>query len=151
MTVHRFASLSRALLLCALPLAAAACTSNDTSSTPTTPTVTETVTETFSGVLSQNGAATYPFPVPAAGSISAALQTLARADGSGAAPAAIGIALGTWNGTVCNVILANDNAVQGSTVPGTAAQVGNFCLRVYDATGTVAQPESYVVTVTHPK
>ena len=102
-----------------------------------------TVTETFTGDLTVNGAATHPFPANQAGLTSAAISAL-----SPDPAAVIGLSLGTWNGQVCQIILANDNATQGASIIGEARQVGNFCVRVYDV-GKLAAPTSYVLTVTH--
>jgi hypothetical protein len=138
------------LLISVLPILAAGCSDN-TDTTPTTPSIPQSTTETFSGVLALNGAATYTFPVATPGAISAALTSLTFADGSAGTPLAIGIALGTWNGSICNITLSNDSAVQGSTVPGQVNVLGNFCLRVSDVSGKVVNPEAYTVTVTHPQ
>jgi hypothetical protein len=146
MTLHRWLLLSPLLAALLLPLAA--CSSGSNTTTGITTPAPATSTDTFSGTLSTNGAATYPFAVQGAGAVSAALQTLTTADGS--TPVPIGIALGTWNGTVCQLLLTNDSSLQGSTVPGQSTTAGNFCVRVYDASGTLTQPESYVVVVTHP-
>jgi hypothetical protein len=132
-----------------VPIAAAlfmvsGCGDDSASTTTTTPTTAATV-ETFTGTLTSNAAFTYPFVVLATGSVSAVLTTL-----SPDANAPIGMGLGTWNGSVCQVVLANDASVQNSSVPATANASGNYCLRVYDSGGTVVSPESYVVQVTHP-
>ena len=57
--------------------------------------------------------------------------------------------IGTWNGISCTIILANDNALQGTTVTGTASGVGTLCARVYDV-GKVTSPLDYQITVIHP-
>jgi len=134
--------------LAAVLVAAVAC--NDSSSDSTTPTLptTPTLTETFTGTLTQNGAATFPFGVNAAGPVTATLANLQPVDGS--APVAVGLGLGTWNGAICNVTLSNDASLSSATVPAQAAQLGNFCVRIYDATGQVTVPETYTITVFHP-
>jgi hypothetical protein len=139
---------ARRVVPCALAagtvLGAAACTGSDTTVGPTTPT-TATITDSFSDTLSLNAAKTFPFVVQAAGSVTALVQSI-----SPDATQIIGVALGTWNGETCQLVLSNDAAVQGSTVIGQASTPGNFCLRVYDATGALPKNEAYVVTVTHP-
>ena len=125
-------------------LAAAACTGSDTTAGPTTPT-TATITDSFSDTLTLNAAKTFPFVVQAPGSVTALVLSI-----SPDATQIIGVALGTWNGETCQLVLSNDAAVQGSTVIGQAAAPGNFCLRVYDASGALPKNEAYVVTVTHP-
>jgi hypothetical protein len=99
------------------------------------------INETFTGTVTVNGAQTHPFPVTTAGAISARFASLSVSD------AVVGLSLGTWNGQVCQIILANDNATASSVVPGTAS-VGAFCVRVYDV-GRLTGPLDYEVVVTH--
>jgi len=61
--------------------------------------------------------------------------TLTKVDPDGSA--VIGVSLGTWNGTSCQVILANDAATVGTGLLGTVSGVGTLCLRVYDANGVL--------------
>jgi hypothetical protein len=60
----------------------------------------------------------------------------------------IGLSLGTWNGQTCQIILANDNAVQGNSVVGSATSTGTFCARVYDV-GKLTGLTDYEISVTH--
>ena len=62
---------------------------------------------------------------------------------------AVGLSLGTWNGASCNVVLANDAALQGTTVTGAVSGVGTLCARVYDV-GKVTNPLDYQISVVHP-
>jgi hypothetical protein len=57
--------------------------------------------------------------------------------------------LGTWNGTACQAVLAKDNAVQGSTLLGTASTAGNLCVRIYDV-GFLVSSITYQIDVVHP-
>ena len=109
---------------------------------PTTPGV--STTESFSGSISVNGAVTYQFTSSSRGTVTATLTTVGPD-----ATLVIGVSLGTWNGTSCQVLLANDAAAQGATVLGTVSGVGNLCLRVYDV-GKLTGPATYTVDVTHP-
>ena len=60
------------------------------------------------------------------------------------------MSLGTWNGAACHIIVANDNATQGTQVVGQITTVGGeFCVRLYD-TGNLAQTATYEVSVVHP-
>jgi NADPH:quinone reductase-like Zn-dependent oxidoreductase len=103
-----------------------------------------TLTDTFSGTLTLNGATAYSFTVTGAGNITAQLTTLSPDSTS-----PVGLLLGTWNGSVCQIVLFNDNSVQGSVVVGTASAIGSFCVRIYDAAGTVVNPQAYVIDVFH--
>jgi hypothetical protein len=128
-----------------LLLLAAACSSDEDPGTITEPPPTSTIkTETFAGVLTTNGATTFPFAVTGVGTISAELTSL-----SPDSTKPVGMSLGTWNGTVCQVVLPNDAAIQGSTVTGESRTAGNFCVRIYDAAGTVTTPQTYGIEVTH--
>jgi hypothetical protein len=138
------------VLLLAVLAAAAGCNDNNTVTTPTTTTTTPstaTTTETFSGTLNLNGAQTFPFTASAAGTITVTLTTV-----SPDSTFKIGLALGSWTGSACQVVIPNDSAAQGAVVTGTVSAAAALCARVYDAAGTVpaGQPVSFTVTVTHP-
>lgn len=117
------------------------CGDDSTTDIPTGPTPVA-VTETFSGTLNPNGGLTHPFAVQQTGSVSATLSTVSP-EGT-----TIGLSLGTWNGQTCQIILANDNAVQGNSVVGSATSTGTFCARVYDV-GKLAGLTDYEISVTH--
>ena len=140
--MHRF--FSRVIPLAALSLIVTGC-GGGTADTTTTPAPTSTtVTDTFSGILTLNGAVTHPFTVTGVGGVSALLTAL-----SPDAVKPVGLSMGTWNGSICQIVLANDVSIQGSVVVGTTSTVGDFCVRIYDANGTVVQPETYIIEVTH--
>lgn len=147
--VHPSSWSLRAATLCAAPLClaamATACggTNPFQQLGPTAPAVPPTsITETFTGTLTVNGAATYPFVVGQAGNATAVLTALVPDD------ARVGMSLGTWNGVTCQIILANDNATQNSLVVGEARSAGNFCVRIHDV-GKLTAPADYLLTVTH--
>ena len=123
-------------------LTAGAC--EDTTPTPRpTPTPPPTTTDTFTGTLNVNGAFTFPFPVVAAGSMTATLTTMSDTT------KAISLALGTWNGVTCQIVLANDKAMQGAIVTGVSSGVGTFCARVSDV-GNLTESVTFEITVVHP-
>ena len=115
---------------------------------PTTPTDPEpeptTFTETFTGVLNQNGAVTFPFSVTVAGTATATLASV-QPDNT----VSLGFAMGTWNGTSCQSVISNDNAVEFTQIVGTVGAAGSLCLRVYDI-GRVATTARFTVYVIHP-
>ena len=136
-----------ASLLVATALAAAC--GDDTPTTPETPTPVA-VTETFGTpeeqlTLNQNGARTHTFIVQQTGSVSAALTSLGGEEGL-----IVGLSLGTWNGESCQIIIANDKFLRGTSVPitGTANGTGNFCVRIYDV-GNLTGNVGYSISVTH--
>lgn len=132
-----------ALLLGAL-LSTSAC--GDDAATPTAPDPTPppTITETFSGSINRNGAATHTFLAQASGTVTLTLTTLEPES-----TPAIGVSLGTWNGTACQIVIANTNAAQGAIVLGIASSAGNLCVLVQDV-GQIDVAASYEITVVHP-
>jgi hypothetical protein len=141
---HRF--IARCLAVAALPMVMTltGC-SSDSSLGVVTPPPIAGITDTFSDTLTVNAAKTFPFIVTGPGTITALVQQLSPDPNQ-----IIGIALGTWNGTTCQLVLSNDAAIYQSTVVGQASILGNFCVRVYDSTGHLPQPATYVLEVTHP-
>jgi hypothetical protein len=121
---------------------AAACENNNTV-VPTTPAA-PTTTDTFNGTVTVNGAVTHVFSSTQRGTVSATLTTM-----DPDASQTVGVSLGTWNGSSCQIILANDQATVGAGVLGTVSGVGNLCLRIYDV-GKLNRPENYSVQVSHP-
>ncbi len=117
--------------------------SNSTTTPTTTTTTTTTVTDTFAGTLTKNGASSYAFSVSSAGFVYATLSSVADST------SVVGLSLGTWTGASCTIVLANDQAVQGSTIQGQATNLGTLCARVYDV-GKSTTPMDYQITVVHP-
>ena len=117
---------------------------DDTPTIPTTPTApVEMTTETFSGDLTINGARTFAFGT-VAGAVTATLTSLGPDS-----TLAVGFSLGTWSGSVCNIVLANDNAVQGAIVIGSAGAISTLCVRIYDV-GNLTETLPFLITVEHP-
>jgi hypothetical protein len=138
-------SLCGGLVLAAgLAAALAACGGNNPT-IPTPPANPPTITDTFSGTLNKNGAVIHSFTVAAAGSVSATLTDLAP---DSTQP--IGMSLGTWNGAACTLVIANPGATKGTAISGQVNSVGNFCVMLNDAAGTLPDRVTYTVTVTHP-
>jgi hypothetical protein len=133
----------RLILVVFLAVAVAACGNSLSSTTPTTPTPV-TQTDTFSGTLNPNGAATHTFVTGTSGAIIVTLTSIAPDS-----TIVVGLSLGTWNGNACQTVLAKDNAIQGSTVTGSASQAGNLCVRIYDV-GRITDPIAYQIDTIHP-
>jgi hypothetical protein len=111
---------------------------------PTAPTNPEITEPPFTGTLTVNGGVTKPFDVSAVGTVTAIIDSLEPA----AASLTVGLALGTWNGTSCQVVLANDTAGVGSGIAGFANGAGNLCARIYDI-GQLTEPVTFTVTIKH--
>ena len=103
-----------------------------------------TVTETFTGTLTVNGALTHTFTVAGSGLVTATLTTVTPT-----ITIPVGLALGTWNGTNCQITLPKDDAVQGNAVIGQVSAATTLCARIYDV-GKLTEPLGYTITVVHP-
>lgn len=133
----------RSLTLVTLLLALAAC-GDDDPMTPTEPTPPPTFTETFTGTVNRNGAVTHTFATQASGTVTATLTTLAPESAL-----IVGLSLGTWNGTACQLVITKDDATQGSVLTGGVSTLGSLCVRIYDV-GNIVDPIAYEITVVHP-
>lgn len=115
----------------------------DETPNPSTPTPT-LVTDTFTGELRVNGGVTHTFNTAVAGDVTLTLKTLAP-EGS----PNVGVALGTFNGTACSVVIVQDNAAQSTVVLGRVNGIGTLCARVYDS-GKLTDSVTYEIEVVHP-
>lgn len=137
--------LSAAGLVLIVGLTSIGCSSSDTTPTDTTTTVpVTTLQETFTGTLLKNGALTHQFAATASGSVTVVLNTV-----SPDTALAIGMSLGTWNGSSCQIVIANDRATEGISLLGVVSGAGTLCVRMYDV-GTITDSEDYIVQVSHP-
>ena len=101
------------------------------------------VTETFSGSVSVNGAFTHPFTVARAGQVTAQLTALSPDD-----TITIGLALGTWNGFSCQIVITTDTAKLSTSVIGNATTSGSLCVRIFDVGGLTTTTD-YDIKVDH--
>jgi hypothetical protein len=120
----------------------AGCGDND--ELPTAPTPPVPINTSFEGTLTPNGAQTHVFQVTRAGQVTARLSALAPSE-----DIVIGLSLGSFTLNACQVLLANDAAQLNSTLIGNATTAGSFCLRLYDAGGTLTGPVDYTVELSH--
>ena len=142
----------------ALPLALsvllAGCSTDfpDTEPTPTPP---PTITEPpFAGTLTPNGGITQPFVLTDSGIAELTINSLADANGPAAlgpdGTIRVGLSLGTWNGTVCQAVLTNDNAFVATVITATVTQASVLCARIYDSQGKLTSPVDFDIKITHP-
>lgn len=133
--------LYRALLAISI-VAMFGCGDDETPTAPT-PTTPATVTDTFTGTINRNGAASHNFVATTGGVVTATLKSLPDPE------LVVGFAVGTWSGTVCNVVLVRDRAVQTTVIYGNVNAASELCVRVYDV-GNVVDTAEYSIEVVHP-
>jgi len=135
-----FRRLRRALSVAALAATAAA--GCETTTSPPPEEQPDPTTFSLSGTITLNGATTHHFPT-GAGEIDVRLKVLAPADN-----VVIGMALGIWTGTTCDLRIADDNAVFNALLIGSATAAGEFCVRMYDV-GKLSDVSDYTIDITH--
>jgi hypothetical protein len=140
--LRRF-ELRRLTLASALLLAVFAAACGDDDSSTVTPTPPVQISEAFSGTVTVNGAFSHSFVAERAGQVTAQLTALAPDD-----TVTIGVALGTWNGSACQLIITNDAAKLASVTIGTATGPGSLCVRLSDV-GQLTAATTYEVRVDH--
>jgi hypothetical protein len=103
-----------------------------------------TKTDTFQGVLHSQELISHNFTVQQAGQVTVVLASITPL-----ATIAIGLAVGTFDGTTCSTVVGtqNDNAKVGTTIDGNAG-AGTFCVEVYDV-GNIVDSVEYTVRVNH--
>jgi hypothetical protein len=117
---------------------------DDEIQTPTTPTTPTTVTETFNGVVTRNGAQTHTFATQASGQVTATLKFLVPDN-----TVKMGFALGTWNGSSCQLVIAKTDAVESTAIVGAVSALGSLCVYIHDV-GNLTQSTEYEIEVVHP-
>src|SRR5690606_16161785 len=121
----------RLLVLAAVAALATGC------ETTTTPPVGDPPTEinlTLTGTLTIAGAVTHRLTTTRATEINVRLQELEPVN-----TVTIGMGLGVWTGTSCDVLIADDEAIRNELLIGTGTAAGEFCVRVYDV-GKLTEP-----------
>ncbi len=136
--------IARILTAVAAAVVLAACNSDDPFEAPINPSPPTIITETFSGTVTRNGAATHTFATQASGTVTATLTALVADDGT-----KIGLALGTFNGASCQLVITKDDAVASTVVTGAVSAVGSLCVRIYDV-GNLTVSADYEIQVAHP-
>jgi hypothetical protein len=119
----------------------AGCAEDDIPTAPTDPPV--EIQVLLEGTLTPNGGRTHEFVVQRAGNVSATITALTPTE------AVVGMSLGPLSVQACTASVARDNATNGVTLTGTATSTGAFCLRVFDAGGTLTGPVDYAITLRH--
>lgn len=132
-----------ALLLVAPLMLLAGCGSSNDNVTAPTPLAPANVTEEFSGSVEVGRSAVHPFPVPSRSTITVTLVTVGPLS-----TLAVGLGVGTWDGTDCTLVAADNNAREATALSGTV-EPANYCAAVFDS-GNLAQTITYTVRVQRP-
>jgi hypothetical protein len=135
--------ISRAMVVLAAIGVMTAC-GEDNIAPPTAPTPPTVTTEAFTGTVTRNGGVTHTFNTLTSGTVVATLSQFSAADGT-----KIGLALGTYNGSACQLVITKDDATLGTAVTGAVSALGSLCVRVYDV-GNLTASADYEVQVSHP-
>lgn len=117
---------------------------DDPFETPTNPNPAVPVTETFSGTVTPRGAQTHTFSTAASGNVTATLKFLVPDS-----QVRMGLALGTWNGSSCQLVIAKTDAVESTVITGAVSALGSLCVYIHDV-GNLVQPAGYEIEVVHP-
>jgi hypothetical protein len=117
---------------------------DDNNVTPTAPTPPSFTTSTFDGVVNRNGAQIHTFASGASGQVTATLKFVVPDN-----TVKLGLALGTWNNTSCQLVIARTDATEGTSVVGAVSALGTLCVYVHDV-GNLTQPAEYQLEVTYP-
>ncbi len=91
-----------------------------------------------------NGLALHNFTTQASGAVTATLTTL-----SPDSELLVGMSLGTWNGTACQLVIVKTDAKQATVLTGGVSALGSLCVTIYDV-GNIVNPIAYEITVVHP-
>jgi hypothetical protein len=138
-------SISRTLLAVVAAAATTWACGGTTPNNPFNPTPPPPETLTFPGTLTPGGAQAFGFPANYSGTVTATLTSLGPDS-----TLAVGLALGTWSGSACTLVVTNDSITQGGVVTATSSSAGSLCVRISDAGGTLTQALPFVITVVHP-
>jgi len=104
------------------------------------------LTETFSGTVAVGGSDFHTFTASQNGQIAVTLTTAGPP-----ATIAMGLAIGTPNGTTCTPLAGASMTTSAGASPQLNGEVsgGTLCALVYDV-GNETAPITYSLTVTHP-
>jgi hypothetical protein len=134
--------ITRVLLIAVLAAGVSAC-DDDIPTAPTTRR--DPVTETFTGQVTPSGAKTHTFSTAGSGTVTATLKELAPDSAL-----VVGLNLGNWDGTSCQLVFSNTQATTGAVISGTVSGAGDLCVIVNDVGNLTDAPTSYTVEVVHP-
>jgi hypothetical protein len=133
------------VLLCATALAVPGCGDDPI---PTAPTPPPNLFEPITGTLTPFSVRIHPFTVYNAGTVTATLNTLTPNDPLH--PTLVGLDLGTFTGSACQVTVSDTQIFASLGISGTATTPATLCVRIYDVSPSgLAEPVTYTITVGH--
>ena len=112
---------------------------------PTEPTQ-SSITETFEGTLQPGESTQFRFTVGERGTVSVIMMNSFQPDTS--LQVGLGMAVGSWDGATCTLLVKNDNSVLGTVIAGSALE-GEYCLSIYDSGNIGEFSVTYTVEVRH--
>ena len=90
------------------------------------------------------GAQTHTFTTGASDEVKATLKFLVPDN-----QVKMGFALGTWNGTSCQLVMAKTDAIESTVILGSVSALGSLCVYIHDV-GNLVQSTEYEIEVVHP-
>ena len=136
---------AQALALCLLAILGG-CTTEDPTTTTNIPTVpTNPTAENFSGTVPVQGQDVKPFTILlSGGTLTVALTAVSQ-------PIAMGVGVGSWDGTTCTLFTNGTRSTTASAAPQLAfnqVPLGSYCISVFDV-GNETASVTYTTTITH--
>jgi hypothetical protein len=62
----------------------------------------------------------------------------------------VGVDIGTYVGSTCQVVVSNVTVIKSQSVTGTATAAGPLCVRIYDVSATgLSASVGYTLTLSH--
>ena len=138
----------RSLTVLALLTAAGLASGCGDDDLPTAPTEQVQTSESFSNTLNPFSARNHDFTALSPGPVQVQLVALNPNDTDN--PTTIGVAVGTWTGNACQVVVDRNSVGLNGIVSATATGSGSLCARVYDSSDTgLTTPVEYTIVVLH--
>jgi len=114
-------------------------------SSPTAPVGNEVIVENFEGTLT-GGSVVVTFVVGQRGTVSVLLRNAFQSATS--LQITLGMAVGSWDGTTCELLVKNDASTFNTAISGSALP-GNYCATLYDVGNIGGNPVAYAIEVQH--
>ncbi len=131
---------------CGTPTSPTVSTTTTTTTTTTTSTTTTTATLPFSGSLTTGGNFISPPFLAEPGVVTVSMGDM----GTNPLLPPVGLGLGTWDGTNCNLVVSTTAATPTTVLTGTVSIPYLLCVRIWDPAGfTPGYVQPYSVSVVY--